>query len=71
MINGNNNTYNLIHINKNMKTEPKLLIFALVAMAGLMAVFAIEIVPLAEQADARGCNNSIAINASKGRCFQP
>jgi hypothetical protein len=24
-----------------------------------------------QDADARGCNNSVAFNASKGRCFHP
>ncbi len=41
----------------------------MVPMVGLVTVFAIEIVPLANQADAKDCNNSIAVNASKGRCF--
>ncbi len=52
-----------------MNNETQLIIFAIVAMVGLVAVFAIEIVPLENQADARGCNTSIAFNASKGRCF--
>jgi hypothetical protein len=24
-----------------------------------------------QDADARGCNNSVAVNASQGRCFRP
>jgi hypothetical protein len=53
-----------------MNTETQLLVFALVAMAGIVGVVAVEIVTLADQADAKGCPNSIAVNASKGRCVQ-
>jgi hypothetical protein len=53
-----------------MNSDTQLMVFALMAMIGLVAVFAVEMVPLVEQADAKGCNNSIAVNASKGRCFQ-
>ncbi len=64
-------------LNQSMNTETQLIIFAIVAMVGLTAVLAIEIVPLSKQAEAKGCANanapgggSIAYNASKGRCFQ-
>ena len=53
-----------------MDSETQILIFALVAMVGVVGVVAVEIVALADQAEARGCNNGIAVNASKGRCIR-
>jgi hypothetical protein len=50
-------------------TEP----WAIVAIAiavGLFGVLAIQTVMIPQQAEAAGCNNSIAVNASKGRCFR-
>ena len=53
-------------------------IFALVAALGLVMVIAIEIVLTAQEAEAqnpnlkpRGCNRSVAANASQGRCVEP
>lgn len=49
-------------------------IFALVAALGLVMVIAIEIVLIAQEAEAqkpRGCNRSVAANASQGRCVEP
>jgi hypothetical protein len=37
---------------------------------GLFGVLAIQTVMIPQQAEAIGCNNSIAANASKGRCFR-
>ena len=54
-----------------MDAETKLLIFVLVIMVGMAGVVAVEIVILADQAEARGCNNGVALNASQGRCFHP
>jgi hypothetical protein len=54
-----------------MNTETTLAIFAIVAALGLVAVVAVEVSSIAQEAEARGCNRSIAFNASQGRCFRP
>jgi hypothetical protein len=56
-----------------MVNHTTLAIVAMVAVLGLLGVVAIEsiitsIIPQ-HQAQAAGCNNGIAFNASKGRCF--
>jgi hypothetical protein len=52
-------------------TQMMLAIFAIAAALGLLGVVAITIVTIPQEAEARGCNNSVAFNASKGRCFHP
>jgi hypothetical protein len=53
-----------------MSQETSLAIIAIVTALGLLGVVIIETISLPlQQADARGCNNGIAFNASKGRCF--
>ena len=54
-----------------MKTNSTLVIFALIAALGLVAVVAVDIMLTTQEAEAKGCNNSVAVNASKGRCFRP
>jgi hypothetical protein len=58
-----------------MNTQKSLVIFALVAALGLVTIEAVDLVLTMQEADARGCTSgaaaSIAINASKGRCFHP
>jgi Flp pilus assembly protein CpaB len=46
-------------------------IIAIIAALGLLGVVAVTIVtiPLQQQAEAAGCKTSVAVNASKGRCF--
>ena len=45
------------------------MVFAIIAMTGQVAVFAIETLPLAGQADAKGCERGgVAYNASQERC---
>ena len=58
-----------------MDNDIQLIVFAIMAMVGVVAVFSIDIVPLAEQADAKGCDgnspgHSIAFNSSQERCFR-
>jgi hypothetical protein len=53
-----------------MDRQNILMIFALIAALGLVTVVAVDIV-LMQGAEAKGCRNSIAANASKGRCVQP
>ena len=52
-----------------METQT-LVIFALVAALGLVTVVAVDLVLTMQEAEARGCNRSVAVNASKGRCLQ-
>ena len=46
-------------------------VIAIVAALALLGVVAITVVtiPQQQEAEAVGCKNSIAFNASKGRCF--
>jgi multidrug efflux pump subunit AcrB len=49
-------------------------IFAIIAAMGLIGVVAIEVILISEEAEAqkpRGCNRSVAANASQGRCVEP
>ena len=52
------------------KKETTLAIIAIVAALGLLGVVVVESISIPQhQAEAAGCNNGIAFNASKGRCF--
>jgi hypothetical protein len=46
-------------------------VIAIVAALALLGVVAITLatIPLQQQAEAAGCNNGRAFNASQGRCF--
>ena len=46
------------------------MVFALVAALGLVSVVAVDIIMSAQEAEAKGCKNSVAFNASQGRCFK-
>ena len=37
----------------------------------MVTVVAVDVMLTAQEAEARGCTRSIAVNASQGRCFQP
>jgi hypothetical protein len=53
-----------------MNDNKSIAMVAIVAALGLLGVIAIETINLPQQqADAAGCTNGIAFNASKGRCF--
>ena len=52
-----------------METQT-LVIFALVAALGLVTVVAVDVMLTMQEAEARGCQHSQAVNASKGRCFR-
>ena len=48
--------------------------FALIAALGLVTVVAVDIILTAQEVEAqkpRGCNRSVAANASQGRCVEP
>jgi hypothetical protein len=46
------------------------MVFALVAALGLVSVVAVDIMLTTQEAEAAGCKNSVAFNASQGRCFK-
>jgi Flp pilus assembly protein CpaB len=57
-----------------METNTVIVLFALVAALGLVGVVVVDIMLTAEEAEAqkpRGCNRSVAANASQGRCVNP
>jgi hypothetical protein len=57
-----------------METHTAIVLFALVAAFGLVTVVAVDIILAAQEAEAqkpRGCNRSVAANASQGRCVEP
>jgi hypothetical protein len=45
-------------------------ILAMVMAIGLVGVVAVDMITDLQNAEAKGCPNSIAINASQGRCFK-
>jgi hypothetical protein len=53
-----------------MSQETTLAIIAIIAALGLLGVVVVESISIPQQqADARGCKTSTAVNASKGRCI--
>ena len=51
-----------------------IMVFALVAALGLVSVVAVDIMLTMQEVEAqkpRGCNRSVAANASQGRCVNP
>ena len=54
----------------SMETQTAIVLFALVAAFGLVTVVAVDIIVTAQEAEAAGCRTSVAVNASKGRCFK-
>jgi hypothetical protein len=57
--------------NELMSQETTLALIAIVAALGLLGIIVVESISITpqQQADARGCNNGVAFNASQGRCF--
>jgi hypothetical protein len=53
-----------------MSTQSTLIIFAIVAALGLIGVVTVDIILTSEEAEGVGCNRSVAVNASKGRCIR-
>ena len=54
-----------------MESHSTLVIFAIIAALGLVTVVAVDIMLTTQEAEAKGCRTSQAVNASKGRCIQP
>jgi hypothetical protein len=51
-----------------------IMVFAVVAALGLVSIVAVDIMLTMQEAEAqkpRGCNRSVAANASQGRCVEP
>jgi len=45
-------------------------LIAIVSVMGLVGVVAIDVINISQEAEGVGCPNSIAVNASKGRCIK-
>ena len=57
-----------------METNSTLVIFAIIAALSLVTVVAVDIMLTMQEVEAqkpRGCNRSVAANASQGRCVEP
>jgi hypothetical protein len=53
-----------------MDTQTTVVIFAILAAFGLITVVAVDVVLNAQEAEAKGCRTSQAVNSSKGRCIR-
>ena len=53
-----------------MNIESTIVLFAVVAALGLVTVVAVDIILTTQEAEAKGCRNSVAVNASQGRCIR-
>jgi hypothetical protein len=53
----------------NDTTYVVIAIVAALALLGVVAITIVTIPPQLQQAEAKGCNNGRAFNASQGRCF--
>jgi hypothetical protein len=62
--------YTSLNTSVLMETPAAIMLFALVAAFGLVTVVAVDIILTAQEAEAKGCRTSTAVNASKGRCLQ-
>lgn len=57
-----------------MNIESTMVLFAVVAALGLITVVVVDVILTIQEVEAqkpRGCNRSIAANASQGRCIEP
>jgi hypothetical protein len=54
-----------------MDTQTTMVIFAILAAFGLITIVAVDIVLDTQEAEAKGCKNSVAANASQFRCVNP
>jgi hypothetical protein len=61
-------TFSKYHTNND--TQQTVIVFALIAAMGLVTVVVVDIVLTMQAAEAAGCRTSVAVNASKGRCFK-
>jgi Flp pilus assembly protein CpaB len=54
-----------------MDTQTTVVIFAILAAFGLVAILTVDIALTTQEAEAKGCKNSNAANKSEGRCVNP
>ncbi|HJU78086.1 MAG TPA: hypothetical protein VJ599_00780 [Nitrososphaeraceae archaeon] len=47
-----------------------LVLIAIISALGLVRVVAVDTISIFQDVEAKGCPNSVAVNASKGRCLQ-
>ena len=47
-----------------------LALIAIISALGILGVLAVDTISIVQDAEAKGCPNSIAFNASQGRCFR-
>ena len=47
-----------------------LALIAIISALGLVGVVVVETITIVQDVEAKGCPNSIAVNASKGRCLR-
>jgi ABC-type nitrate/sulfonate/bicarbonate transport system permease component len=67
-----NKIQHLYHLMATDRTT--FVVFAIAAALGILAVVAVDVILTAEEVEAqkpRGCNRSVAANASQGRCVNP
>jgi hypothetical protein len=60
------------HLSREEGTITSITLIAIVAVLALLGVVVVSVavtIPLQQQAEAAGCRTSLAVNASKGRCF--
>ena len=60
------------HSSREQERNVSIAIIAIVATLAILGVVVVMValtIPLQQQAEAAGCNNGVAFNASKGRCF--
>ena len=57
-------------MHQTMNVETVVVLFAIAAIFGLVGVVVVDIMLTTQEAEAKGCTSSLAVNASKGRCFK-
>ena len=57
------------NINPTMNVDRVVVLFGIGVIFGLLGVVMIDSILTTQRAEAKGCNNSRAFNASQGRCF--
>ena len=57
-------------VDSSMNVETVVVLFAIAAIFGLVGLVAVDIMLTTQEAEAKGCRNSVAANASQGRCIK-
>jgi hypothetical protein len=53
-----------------MNVDTVVVLFAIATIFGLVGVVVIDSILTTQEAEAAGCKNGVAFNASQGRCFK-